>query len=529
MKKFIITFLLLAVTLSVVAGANAQELVPAKESVSVLPGSFWYKPKIFWEQVWQKILGDSQAAQDYFEKRMRKREAEALEIAKTKGVLSDEAIAVLRSRLSHKQEAEELAIRNAYKAPITTTIEDIEERAAQFDREYLDLIKKAKDDMELEKDELRKQIIAVREEKDQEKLDELTGQMKNLVERGDDLREREWQVKSTGAGQAEIIENRLTGAEKAQLLFKRIEREGLKNTQLWERLRSMLQKKSDKESLDSLTDEIQKELNKTLLERKADEDAAEEKKNAADLILGKAESPAPKPVLKTIPSKIVSTERLGLVGYRSDFAGEVGAFFDYQLEGVGGLPPYHFQLGTGYGFPPIGVIFDSNGRLSGIPQAAGRYSFVLCIVDTTGAYNCKQSGMIVGPATRQAFPQPAPETAPAPQPAPAATAKFSISSVSCQLTKEAGVDSEYTVSVSGIASGPINARLVLPGLPGYISNSWTSSWGNKISDIVDRSSSDPETTNWTSTLVVGRGTKTISGYVRVGSDKISDSRTVVCQ
>lgn len=113
---------------------------------------------------------------------------------------------------------------------------------------------------------------------------------------------------------------------------------------------------------------------------------------------------------------------------------------------------------------------------------------------------------------------------------PAGTIDFSITSASCQLTKDVGgADNEYTVSVTGTASGPVSARLVMPGLSGYISQSWSSSWDDKTSKIVDRQSGDPETTSWSSTQVVGAGTKTLEGYVRSGETTVSDSQVVTCQ
>ncbi len=64
----------------------------------------------------------------------------------------------------------------------------------------------------------------------------------------------------------------------------------------------------------------------------------------------------------------------------------VGGFYDQNVGiasgGDGG--PYHFQLTAGGGFPPIGIIMDINGRLSGTPKTPGTYRFTVSLVDLGG-------------------------------------------------------------------------------------------------------------------------------------------------
>jgi hypothetical protein len=55
---------------------------------------------------------------------------------------------------------------------------------------------------------------------------------------------------------------------------------------------------------------------------------------------------------------------------------------------TGGQPPYHFELGTGGGFPPIGMRLNLNGTLTGTPTVAGVSNFVVCAVDLAGRSAC---------------------------------------------------------------------------------------------------------------------------------------------
>jgi hypothetical protein len=61
---------------------------------------------------------------------------------------------------------------------------------------------------------------------------------------------------------------------------------------------------------------------------------------------------------------------------------------------VGGNPPYHFQLDTMGGFPPIGMHLGMNGVLYGTPSArpplGGYGSFRVCAVDLNGSSDCPE-------------------------------------------------------------------------------------------------------------------------------------------
>jgi hypothetical protein len=54
-----------------------------------------------------------------------------------------------------------------------------------------------------------------------------------------------------------------------------------------------------------------------------------------------------------------------------------------------GTSPYHFQLDSGTGFPPMGVILNPNGLLTGKPSAPGTSRFTVCAVDAAGTQSCK--------------------------------------------------------------------------------------------------------------------------------------------
>lgn len=119
--------------------------------------------------------------------------------------------------------------------------------------------------------------------------------------------------------------------------------------------------------------------------------------------------------------------------------------------------------------------------------------------------------------------------------APVVSLAFAITSAACRFQRSLGPnDSVFEVAVAGTAAGPVGARLVLPGLPGYLSESWTSSWGDGRSEISDRAANQPANTSWTATLIVGGrpgSSKTVEGYVRTSdsSQRVTDRRQLTCQ
>jgi hypothetical protein len=61
----------------------------------------------------------------------------------------------------------------------------------------------------------------------------------------------------------------------------------------------------------------------------------------------------------------------------------------------GGSGPYHFQLESGSGFPPIGLVLYPNGLLKGTPGMTGEKTFTVCAVDLGGHQCCVQVSLNV--------------------------------------------------------------------------------------------------------------------------------------
>jgi hypothetical protein len=79
----------------------------------------------------------------------------------------------------------------------------------------------------------------------------------------------------------------------------------------------------------------------------------------------------------------------------------VGTAYTNSVVGTvsGGSPPYHFQSDSfATGAPPLGMIVDLNGKLTGTPSVAGSYTFGVCAVDMAGASSCGATSITVNPA-----------------------------------------------------------------------------------------------------------------------------------
>ena len=62
----------------------------------------------------------------------------------------------------------------------------------------------------------------------------------------------------------------------------------------------------------------------------------------------------------------------------------------------GGTSPYHFQSDTFVnGAPPMGMVVNLDGILTGTPSKAGTYTFGVCVVDSVGASQCDQTAVTV--------------------------------------------------------------------------------------------------------------------------------------
>lgn len=204
-----------------------------------------------------------------------------------------------------------------------------------------------------------------------------------------------------------------------------------------------------------------------------------------------AEPEEPPPDLEPIPSESVQTEPLQLF-YVTDLAGWVGQDFSEQLYAEGGLPPYHYQLGTGVGFPPHGIVLDVNGLISGTPSVAGTSTFSACVVDTAGASDCGKIEMVVDEV-------------------PQATA--TLDSFTCALvSREPGSSvSEWqilTLHASGTLSGTVDGFVQIDIYTNHVAptaytlnSSWTKTEESSSEYLTEvefvRGRSDPKTTQWT--------------------------------
>jgi hypothetical protein len=84
----------------------------------------------------------------------------------------------------------------------------------------------------------------------------------------------------------------------------------------------------------------------------------------------------------------------------------------------GGTGSYHYQTGAfTTGTPPLGMILNSNGTLTGTPKTTGRYTFEVCAADASGdlTATCAPTAITV---VASSTPTPTPTPAPTPTPTP---------------------------------------------------------------------------------------------------------------
>jgi hypothetical protein len=63
---------------------------------------------------------------------------------------------------------------------------------------------------------------------------------------------------------------------------------------------------------------------------------------------------------------------------------------------AGGTPPYTFTSGSLAAAPPMGMIIDMNGYLTGTaPSEMKTYRFSVCVKDMAGLGRCGESAMVV--------------------------------------------------------------------------------------------------------------------------------------
>lgn len=104
--------------------------------------------------------------------------------------------------------------------------------------------------------------------------------------------------------------------------------------------------------------------------------------------------------------------------------------YSSQYDPSGGNPPYHFQLDSGTGFPPMGLTLNPDGTITGTPTAVGNVSFRVCAVDQSGTQACDNTYIDV----RDVY--------------------ATFDSISCTQTMgDNGVVAGYLITASGTAKG----------------------------------------------------------------------------
>lgn len=85
------------------------------------------------------------------------------------------------------------------------------------------------------------------------------------------------------------------------------------------------------------------------------------------------------------------------VPYSYDFSTDMIPLLKQSLNGPDpGI--YTFYLGSGVGFPPMGLILGVDGVLSGTPAAEGERAFQVCVKDVGGTSFCRTYSLNVLPA-----------------------------------------------------------------------------------------------------------------------------------
>ncbi len=80
------------------------------------------------------------------------------------------------------------------------------------------------------------------------------------------------------------------------------------------------------------------------------------------------------------------------VSFKYDFAPDLISLLE-----TGSSAPYSFYLGSGVGFPPMGLKLDMNGVLKGTPTGTSDSKFQVCVKDVGGRSACRTYSMTVGP------------------------------------------------------------------------------------------------------------------------------------
>ncbi len=196
--------------------------------------------------------------------------------------------------------------------------------------------------------------------------------------------------------------------------------------------------------------------------------------------------------------------------------GEVGRryIFDFYPFVTGGLAPYYFTLGTGAGFPPLGLVLSPDGKLSGTPSVETSNTFTVCAVDLGANQSCHSTTVFIQEPPESTPPDP---TDPDDPGADDDTLSLTITAANCTVGERFsfGTIVYDVINAYGTASGPVGSSLSL-GECG--------SWSN-----CERAPNDPPSTAWTytaTTYVASPQTFRITLFGTSGS--LSESELMAC-
>ncbi len=508
MKKILITLIFAALLIGHTAQAAASV-----HHATVLPGGFLYNFKILGEFIWQKVasVGGSEAEMNYLVKRINNRAEETLTLIDNGSVNSATYIETINKSNELKSNFVVLLAKVAESKRLKMA--ELENSFYESDvrNDYAGLM--------LQKmDEARQQILAAQKTGDTAKAFELVNNLKNLKQVYTDSKVTFDLAPLLEKQSIDQTENLLAGTDKITYaldwankykqmisdtskndLYKSSQDLFAKASQINDNLISDLKKipldNVDNKKLDDLfagTRNLlndtaraiyQKSLNENLanqLPEETTQPTQPQTEQQTQQATTQNQTPTPsKPKLKIIPSESVQRSPL-LLHYFKTLDGEVGTDVNVQYSAEGGLAPYHFQLGSGVGFPPHKVVLDTNGLLSGTPDIDGTSKFNVCVVDTAGRSVCADTVMTVSPA-------PTPTPVETPPPPPEIPAHITLDSRSCfgsSRTPDGGLE------ISGTATGPIGSHI------GWTGQGWELSRACGSWNACKRGSGDPEQTTW---------------------------------
>lgn len=100
----------------------------------------------------------------------------------------------------------------------------------------------------------------------------------------------------------------------------------------------------------------------------------------------------------------------------------------------GGTAPYHYESDSlTFGTPPVGMIVNPSGNLTGSPSSPGQYDFSVCATDSVGESSACQATTItvVAAPTTPSTPTPPPAPAARRSPSPPARVRLPRATVPC--------------------------------------------------------------------------------------------------